>query len=323
MEVKNSICRICLEHVDSEESSNIYETRIDNGKLVYKCFEPLFSILVDAEDQLPNIICEKCKLSIELSMSLRNQAIESDKILRKNKSEEDSESTQIIIIKPEDTEEGEGEEYLVDVDNSSRGNDQITYEPEMDQSNDENDEHDDECDDAVAFLLGKVNNNKSNSKSAPESNAERKYTCTVCDKRFLKRTNLIDHLKIHANVKSYSCTYCEKAFTQYGNLKAHIRSHTKQKPYECKICQKAYTQSSALKIHMRTHTNQRDYICNVCGKGFTNASDLGKHKKIHDPEKDYECKECQQQFTQKAHAKKHIRKIHPYADIEKLLVKRR
>lgn len=74
---------------------------------------------------------------------------------------------------------------------------------------------------------------------------------------------------------------------------------------------------------MRTHSNEKIYKCPFCNKGFTNASDLGKHKKIHDPEKDYLCKQCQRQFTQKVHAKKHIQKVHPDADIDGTLVKRR
>jgi hypothetical protein len=58
----------------------------------------------------------------------------------------------------------------------------------------------------------------------------RKHICNVCNKKFQKRSNLIDHLRLHANVKVFSCEYCEKSFVQAGNYKAHIRTHTKEKP---------------------------------------------------------------------------------------------
>jgi uncharacterized Zn-finger protein len=98
----------------------------------------------------------------------------------------------------------------------------------------------------------------------------RKHCCNVCNKKFQKRSNLIDHLRLHANVKVFSCEvkrnqikissllkitshfqYCEKSFVQAGNYKAHIRTHTKEKPYACHYCNKAYSQSSSLKIHIR------------------------------------------------------------------------
>lgn len=33
----------------------------------------------------------------------------------------------------------------------------------------------------------------------------RKHVCNVCSKKFQKRSNLIDHLRLHANVKVFSC----------------------------------------------------------------------------------------------------------------------
>lgn len=33
----------------------------------------------------------------------------------------------------------------------------------------------------------------------------RKHCCNVCNKKFQKRSNLIDHLRLHANVKVFSC----------------------------------------------------------------------------------------------------------------------
>lgn len=96
--------------------------------------------------------------------------------------------------------------------------------------------------DAVSFLTGilkKPSSDNSNkvmeikkikSKTIIDSGFDdpnRKHACNVCHKKFQKRSNLIDHLRLHANVKVFSCEYCEKSFVQAGNFKAHLRTHTK------------------------------------------------------------------------------------------------
>jgi Zinc finger, C2H2 type len=85
---------------------------------------------------------------------------------------------------------------------------------------------------------------------------ERRHVCEVCQKRFLKKSNLIDHLRLHANMKIFKCDYCDRSFVQMGNYKQHLRIHTDEKPFTCEFCNKSYTQSSALKIHKRTHTGK-------------------------------------------------------------------
>jgi uncharacterized Zn-finger protein len=144
----------------------------------------------------------------------------------------------------------------------------------------------------------------------PISYEERRHVCEVCDKRFLKKSNLIDHLRLHANMKIFKCEFCDKAFVQVGNYKQHLRTHTEEKPFVCEFCNKSYTQSSALKIHIRTHTGQRDYQCGECPKAFTNASDLRKHGIIHDPRRRLTCEFCQKTVSQKVHLKKHLEATH-------------
>jgi uncharacterized Zn-finger protein len=183
--------------------------------------------------------------------------------------------------------------------------------------------------DAVSFLTGIIAKKPAEDtkhhieikkvKVKPEcgpDDANRKHVCNVCHKKFQKRSNLIDHLRLHANVRVFSCEFCEKSFVQAGNFKAHLRTHTKEKPYQCHYCSKSYSQSSSLKIHIRSHTQEKNYVCDVCDKAFTNASDLGKHKLIHDPVKKYRCEECQRPFTQKIHLKKHLEKHHPNGSFE-------
>ncbi|XP_021705405.1 zinc finger protein 675 isoform X1 [Aedes aegypti] len=177
---------------------------------------------------------------------------------------------------------------------------------------------------AVDFILNnlKPRERKRNSATGSKRKAasDKAYKCEVCGKRFQRKSNLVDHLRLHANVKLFSCSYCSASFVQAGNLKSHIRRHTMEKPYKCEYCGKCYTQSSALKTHVRSHTNERHYVCDVCQKGFTNSSDMNKHKMTHSDVRFYQCVVCvKRYFTQKVHLKKHLSTYHQDGDFDELL----
>jgi uncharacterized Zn-finger protein len=232
-----------------------------------------------------------------IAFQFRKDALESDKILKSYNEEEASENA---IYESVDNEEEYLEyETLVEYEEASVDSSNIKYEVVVSDAVEE-------TNDAVSFLTGilkpstekqpKKSPSKSRSVTVPqlpkrntattsEDDPNRKHVCNVCGKRFQKRSNLVDHLRLHADVKIYSCEYCERSFVQAGNYKAHLRVHTKEKPFSCHYCNKAYSQSSSLKIHIRSHTNEKNYLCDICNKGFTNASDLTKHRLIHDPNK--------------------------------------
>lgn len=107
--------------------------------------------------------------------------------------------------------------------------------------------------DAVSFLLENdhlfpdpINKDKEN----------RPHDCKVCNKTFMRKSNLVDHLRLHANVRLFKCTYCDKSFVQAGNYRSHLRIHTKERPYKCSLCSKTYNQSSALKVSVTVSTFQ-------------------------------------------------------------------
>lgn len=168
---------------------------------------------------------------------------------------------------------------------------------------------DDEATDAIAFLL--------NHKKATEANIaynNRKYECTLCTKRFVGKSNLVDHLRYHANIRNYKCTHCDKTFIQSGSLKSHLRTHTAEKPFECLQCGKRFGQKSALTVHTRTHTQERKFVCDTCSKAFMTSGDLVKHKLIHDSIKKFCCDVCGMRSAQKVNMKKHKLKVHGIAD---------
>lgn len=104
----------------------------------------------------------------------------------------------------------------------------------------------------ISFLLGnshildKISENAD--KVREPKVKERRHACQICEKSFFRKSNLLDHLRLHANQRLYRCDVCGKAFVQAGNLRAHLRIHTKERPYACTMCPKTYNQTSALKV---------------------------------------------------------------------------
>lgn len=167
--------------------------------------------------------------------------------------------------------------------------------------------------DAVDFILMMDQNYApTNAKKTPTDPVVRRHSCEVCGKKFMKKSNLIDHLRLHANMKPFQCEHCDKSFVQSGNLQAHLRTHTQERPFVCSYlgCSKTYNQSSALRIHIRSHTNEKNYVCETCEKRFTNSSDLKKHTGIHDQVKKYQCTSCEKSYAQKSHLTKHEISVH-------------
>ncbi len=52
---------------------------------------------------------------------------------------------------------------------------------------------------------------------------------------------------------AYVCKFCNKRFGRKGNYEEHLRIHTGEAPFECIICKRRFTHRNGLKNHMKTH----------------------------------------------------------------------
>ncbi|XP_044224981.1 zinc finger protein 853 isoform X1 [Thunnus albacares] len=81
---------------------------------------------------------------------------------------------------------------------------------------------------------------------------EKRFSCTYCDKSFMRFSQLKEHLRSHTGEKPFSCMQCGRSFTKQCNLIRHAVVHSGEKPYECSLCGKCFTQRSSLKSHQKT-----------------------------------------------------------------------
>ena len=79
--------------------------------------------------------------------------------------------------------------------------------------------------------------------------ANKKFKCVSCNKCFIRKNNLISHMKyVHDDKKEHKCEKCDKAFSAKGDLNKHMEG-VHEKKYKCDICSKCLTTNDMLKRH--------------------------------------------------------------------------
>ncbi|KAG8231391.1 hypothetical protein J437_LFUL011327 [Ladona fulva] len=133
------------------------------------------------------------------------------------------------------------------------------------------------------------------------------HGCDLCGKRFVVRWDLTLHKRIHSGL--FSCEFCGKAFAVRGKLERHRRIHTGERPYTCDVCPKAFGDKRNLEAHRRCHTGEKPFACKVCGKSFRVNSHLSDHRRVHSQEKPFTCHVCGKSFKWKTNLNIHL-KLH-------------
>lgn len=143
-----------------------------------------------------------------------------------------------------------------------------------------------------------------------------KYTikCMYCNRDFENRTNLLRHIRIHAQgQKEFACEVCNRSYSAKRDLTNHQRLHTGDLRHECKICGERFAIPSVFSNHKQKHRNEGlEYIdngrvfCRLCEHSFKSVALLRDHMSSnHDGAKPYACERCGKCFDKHQVLKKH------------------
>ena len=101
----------------------------------------------------------------------------------------------------------------------------------------------------------------------------RDYECHECDKSYVNKRSLYNHLRIH------------KAPSERGAMQTPPSSESvDQKPsrkYTCDNCGKGFSGEWELMLHARIHSDFKAYGCGHCGKSYSDKGRLRTHMRCH------------------------------------------
>ena len=131
--------------------------------------------------------------------------------------------------------------------------------------------------------------------STPKKNRG-EHLCAECGSNYTTHTNLMEHMRAKHSLRGegarYSCQICDKKFMKRELYESHTNVHAGLKPYACTTCKRSYASQCNLTVHSRVCAVPPGYVCAECTKPFKSAKDLSSHLLSHDIFPKYSCPNC-------------------------------
>ena len=154
------------------------------------------------------------------------------------------------------------------------------------------------------------------------------FKCEICSAGFMKKINLIRHIKvIHKEVKPSNSGIYDANFTFKRTVKKHKATvHEGQKrnihfDKRIEICDslptaptKISSENAAVNLIKQNSkermTNPRRRSCTYCDQTFSNQGNLNRHVRRDHESKKFQCTECSKQFATNLNLKCHFNDQH-------------
>lgn len=143
--------------------------------------------------------------------------------------------------------------------------------------------------------------------------------CPKCDKAFLRKVNLKDHLDSAHDIKrpeptlcSVECKPCKKKFSNSSSQLRHYGEAHCEVKFECPDCSKEFTRGENLQRHFaEVHDSVKEFSCSICCLTFARKEKLNRHMSdVHKGTKLFSCNECSKTFSQKENMIRHHADVH-------------
>lgn len=144
------------------------------------------------------------------------------------------------------------------------------------------------------------------------SEASRKtYSCRYCPETFLYTNCRKTHeIRFHTFDYKFHCSLCEKKFVDKTQLNSHLTTHTGEKKHRCVECGRCFRSLTRLNQHKATHSDLRPFSCTTCTSSFKTKKGLRVHRQRH-AEQNYECPHCFKEFKVNDLLRTHLMNHHP------------
>ncbi|KAH8304535.1 hypothetical protein KR059_011813 [Drosophila kikkawai] len=128
-------------------------------------------------------------------------------------------------------------------------------------------------------------NDEEDGTTAAGSDVAKPYGCEVCHRSFATPGHLNAHRIVHQDERErcYKCDYpqCNKSFVARNSLFEHLKQHYSNEEFKCDICGKTFKSTKNLQNHKQIHDKVKRYVCQICGSAFAQAAGLYLHKRRH------------------------------------------
>ncbi|XP_063631073.1 zinc finger protein 888-like [Cydia splendana] len=140
--------------------------------------------------------------------------------------------------------------------------------------------------------------------------------CDHCKKRFVNRTTLATHLRLHDGpLPKEECPICHK-MVRVIQLKYHIQRHENKSRYECVDCNKIFSHLATYQAHLkysRAHASDQvfKFPCPMCNKGYPTKEAMQDHFNYqHLGKTAHKCPVCDKPIASRANVEKHMMRVH-------------
>ncbi|XP_075990078.1 uncharacterized protein LOC142985658 [Anticarsia gemmatalis] len=140
--------------------------------------------------------------------------------------------------------------------------------------------------------------------------------CDHCKKRFVNRTTLTTHLRLHEGpLPREECPICHK-MVRVIQLKYHIQRHENKNRIECVDCNKIFSHLATYQAHLkysRAHASDQvfKFPCPMCNKGYPTKEAMQDHFNYqHLGKTSHKCPVCDKPIASRANVEKHMMRVH-------------